>query len=224
MVGLEAILHQIESRYTKKKQPAFKAGDTVRVSLKVKEGNKERIQIFEGVVLGREKSGVRESFRVRRIASGVGVERVFPLHSPSIESIQVIRRGVVNRAKLFYLRDKSGKEGRITEDRVAAVKDAALRKEEERIRREEARKVADENRAKAAAEKKIKAEEEAVKKAADAAAKKEEEAAKAKEEAEAKAAEDAKAKEEAAAKASEETKAEAPAEEPKAEQAAEETK
>ena len=223
MNGIEAILSTIENKYTKKSHVNFKPGDTIKVHLKVKEGNKERIQVFEGTVLGRAKSGTREMFRVRRIASGVGVERVFPINSPSIDKIQVVRRGVVNRAKLYYLRDKSGKDGRITEDRVAALADVKERKAEAMKMAEENKKKAEEGR-KIAAQKK--AEKLAAKKAEKAAKKAEAEAKKAEEEAAAKEAADAKAAEEAEAKKAEEAKAAeaaaAPAEEKKEEAKAEE--
>ena len=95
--------------------PEFDAGDTVNVHLRVVEGDKERIQQFEGVCLSRRGSGPNETFTVRKVSEGVGVERIFPLHSPRVAKIEVIRRGVVNRSKLFYLRDRSGKEARIEE-------------------------------------------------------------------------------------------------------------
>ena len=97
--------------------PSFRPGDTVRVHAKVVEGTRERIQIFEGLVINRKNGGVRETFTVRRIASGVGVERTFPLHSPRLAKIEVMRRGVVRRAKLYYLRNLTGKAARIREKR-----------------------------------------------------------------------------------------------------------
>ena len=97
------------------KDPNFYPGDTVRVNVRVIEGNKERIQPFEGVVLRRHANGAGSTFTVRRISYGVGMERTFPLYSPRIESIQVLRRGAVRRAKLYYLRDRSGKSARIRE-------------------------------------------------------------------------------------------------------------
>ena len=117
MNGLQAILAQVEAKYMQKHTSDFKPGDNLKLSLKVKEGEKERIQIFEGTVIGRDKDGLRETFRLRRIASGVGVERVFPMHSPSIVKIQVTKRGVASRAKLYYLKGKSGKDARIAEAR-----------------------------------------------------------------------------------------------------------
>ena len=95
--------------------PDFQAGDTLRVNVKIKEGDRERVQAYEGVCIGRQGGGVNESFTVRKISFGEGVERVFPLHSPNIESIEVKRRGVVRRAKLYYLRDRRGKSARIAE-------------------------------------------------------------------------------------------------------------
>ena len=97
--------------------PAFGPGDTVRVHARIVEGTRERIQVFEGVVIGRQGTGVRETFTVRRIASGVGVERLFPVHSPRIAKIEVTRRGIVRRAKLYYLRGLTGKAARIREKR-----------------------------------------------------------------------------------------------------------
>jgi large subunit ribosomal protein L19 len=97
--------------------PRFKAGDTVRVHFQVIEGTRRRVQVFEGIVLKRQGSGVREAFTVRRMASGVGVERTFPLHSPKIEKIEVTAIGDVNRAKLYYLRGRVGKKARVREKR-----------------------------------------------------------------------------------------------------------
>jgi len=95
--------------------PAFRSGDTLRVNVRVKEGDKERIQAFEGVCIARRGSGVSESFTVRKISNGVGVERIFPVHSPMISDIAVLRRGRVRRAKLYYLRNLTGKATRIKE-------------------------------------------------------------------------------------------------------------
>ena len=99
--------------------PDFGPGDTVKVHARVVEGNKERIQIFQGVVIARKGGGTRESFTVRKISGGIGVERVFPLHSPSIDKIEVVRHGKVRRAKLYYLRELRGKAARIEERRQA---------------------------------------------------------------------------------------------------------
>ena len=101
-----------------KQVPAFRAGDTLRVSVRVREGDKERLQAFEGVCIAKRGSGVSASFTVRKISNGVGVERIFPLHSPMIAEIAVVRRGRVRRAKLFYLRSLAGKATRIREKKV----------------------------------------------------------------------------------------------------------
>ena len=110
-------LQRIENAYKKSDIPEFRPGDTVSVHVRVVEGDKERIQIFQGVVIGRRGGGTRENFTVRKISGGVGVERIFPLHSPSIERIDLLRRGKVRRAKLYYLRDLRGKAARIEERR-----------------------------------------------------------------------------------------------------------
>ena len=99
--------------------PDFQAGDTLRVNVKIKEGDRERVQAYEGVCIGRQGGGINESFTVRKISFGEGVERVFPIHSPNIDSIEVKRRGVVRRAKLYYLRDRRGKSARIAERQQA---------------------------------------------------------------------------------------------------------
>jgi large subunit ribosomal protein L19 len=104
-----------------KKIPEFQPGDTVRVNVKIKEGERERVQAYEGVVIGRAGGGLHENFTVRKISFGEGVERVFPLLSPNIESIEVKRRGVVRRAKLYYLRDRRGKSARIAERATSAA-------------------------------------------------------------------------------------------------------
>jgi large subunit ribosomal protein L19 len=101
--------------------PAFRSGDTLRVNVKVKEGDKERIQAFEGVCIAKRGSGVSETFTVRKISNGVGVERIFPMHSPMIGDIQVLRRGRVRRAKLYYLRQLTGKATRIKEKKAKVV-------------------------------------------------------------------------------------------------------
>lgn len=111
------LLKQVEKEYLKDKIPVFNPGDTVKVHFKVVEGNRERTQIFEGVVIKRKGSGLNETFTVRRVSYGVGVERTFPLYSPKIEKIEVIRRGNVRRSKLYYLRDLRGKAARIKEIR-----------------------------------------------------------------------------------------------------------
>ncbi len=104
--------------------PDFKPGDTVRVNVKIKEGDRERVQAYEGVCIARQGQGINESFTVRKISFGEGVERLFPLHSPNIDSIEVKRRGVVRRAKLYYLRDRRGKSARIAERQMTSTKDA----------------------------------------------------------------------------------------------------
>lgn len=109
------LIDLVEQKQMKKDLPEFIPGDTVRVHLKVVEGERERIQVFEGVVIARANGGLKETFTVRKISGGVGVERIFPLHSPMISKIEVVRRGRVRRAKLYYLRKRSGKAARITE-------------------------------------------------------------------------------------------------------------
>jgi large subunit ribosomal protein L19 len=108
-----------------KKVPDFAPGDTVKVNVRVKEGDRERVQAYEGVCIGRAGAGLNENFTVRKISFGEGVERVFPVHSPLLHSIEVVRRGKVRRAKLYYLRDRRGKSARITEKADAAPKEDA---------------------------------------------------------------------------------------------------
>jgi len=107
------IMQAVGQEYLKGEVPVFNVGDTVKVSIKIKEGTRERIQIFEGFVLKKQNGGVGETFTVRRIASGVGVEKTFPLHSPKIDKIEVVRQGDVRRAKLNYMRERTGKAARI---------------------------------------------------------------------------------------------------------------
>ena len=107
------LIKSITQEYERTDIPEFSVGDTVKVYLKVKEGNKERIQVFEGFVLKRQNGGISETFTVRRLSSGVGVEKTFPLHSPSIDKIEVVRHGDVRRAKLNYMRGRTGKAARI---------------------------------------------------------------------------------------------------------------
>lgn len=107
------LIKSITQEYERTDIPEFSVGDTVKVYLKVKEGNKERIQVFEGFVLKRQNGGVSETFTVRKISSGVGVEKTFPLHSPKIEKIELVRKGDVRRAKLNYMRQRTGKAARI---------------------------------------------------------------------------------------------------------------
>ncbi|HEY8559398.1 MAG TPA: 50S ribosomal protein L19 [Pyrinomonadaceae bacterium] len=108
-------LDSIEQTQLKENIPAFQSGDTVKVHVRIKEGNKERLQIFEGVVIARKHGGARETVTVRKVSFGVGVERIFPLHATIIDHIDVVRRGRVRRAKLYYLRDLRGKAARIKE-------------------------------------------------------------------------------------------------------------
>ena len=102
-------------KYKKAEPPVMEVGDTVRVHLKVREGNRERIQVFEGVVIAKKHGGIEETFTVRRVSYGIGVEKVFPLHAPSIEKVEVVRHGKVRRAKLYYLRGRVGKAAKIKE-------------------------------------------------------------------------------------------------------------
>ena len=109
------VLQQASREQMRTDLPAFTPGDTLRVNVRVREGEKERIQAFEGVCIARKNGGITETFTVRKISSGIGVERVFPMHSPTVESITVVRRGRVRRAKLYYLRALRGKASRIRE-------------------------------------------------------------------------------------------------------------
>lgn len=111
------IVEAVEQDYLKADTPTLRSGDTVRVHVKVVEGTRERIQVFEGVVISLSKSGLKENLTVRRVTHGVGVERTFLVHSPRIDKIEVVRHGQVRRAKLFYLREKVGKQARIKEQR-----------------------------------------------------------------------------------------------------------
>jgi large subunit ribosomal protein L19 len=107
------VIEQLEQRQLRTELPQFKAGDTVRVHFQVIEGQRRRVQVFEGIVIKRQGAGVRETFTVRKQSFGVGVERTFPLHSPKVEKIEVMQIGDVNRAKLYYLREKVGKKARV---------------------------------------------------------------------------------------------------------------
>lgn len=111
-------IEKLERKMLEKKQTKFNVGDTVRIMVRVVEGNKEREQAFQGIVIKHRGGGAGETFTVRKMSSGIGVERVFPIHSPNIKSIKVIRRGKVRRAKLYYLRDRVGKAARIKEKRT----------------------------------------------------------------------------------------------------------
>ena len=119
---MNAIIREIEQEQMKKELPVFKVGDTVRVHAKIVEGAKERIQVFEGVVIKRQNGGVRETFTVRRLSYGVGVEKTWPIHSPRVDNVEVVRRGIVRRAKLFYLRDRIGKAAKVKEEIYKKVK------------------------------------------------------------------------------------------------------
>lgn len=113
------LLQEIEKEQLRAETPEFAAGDTIRVLYLVREGQKERIQVFEGVCIARKHGGVDETFTVRKISSGIGVERIFPLHAPTVSGIEVVRRGRVRRAKLYYLRGRRGKSARIREKRTS---------------------------------------------------------------------------------------------------------
>ena len=112
---MHKLIKELEQEQMKSEVPSFNIGDTVRVHAKIVEGSKERIQVFEGVVLKRQQGGLRETFTVRRLSSGIGVEKTWPLHSPRVDRIEVVRRGIVRRAKLFYLRDRIGKAAKVKE-------------------------------------------------------------------------------------------------------------
>ena len=107
------LIKELESQQLKKEMPVINVGDTVRVHVKIKEGSRERIQVFEGIVIAKKHGGLEETFTVRRLAYGVGVEKVFPVHSPLIEKVETVRSGYVRRAKLYYLRGRVGKAAKI---------------------------------------------------------------------------------------------------------------
>ena len=109
------LMQSFNEKYLKAEPPKVEVGSTVRVHIKVKEGNRERIQVFEGTVIAKKHGGIEETFTVRRISYGIGVEKVFPLHAPSIEKVEVVRHGKVRRAKLYYLRNRVGKAAKIKE-------------------------------------------------------------------------------------------------------------
>jgi len=113
---------QVEQAFMRENLPEFGSGDTIRVHVKIKEGDKERIQVFQGTVIGRRGGGTGATFTVRKISSGIGVERVFPLHSPNIDKIEMVRKGHVRRKKLYYLRELTGKSARIKEQLTEAQK------------------------------------------------------------------------------------------------------
>ena len=112
---MNKIVEMIEKEYMKQEVPQFEVGDTVKVYVKVVEGARERLQAFEGIVIAKKNGGVRESFTVRRVSFGIGIERTFQLHSPRVDKIELVRHGKVRRAKLYYLRDLSGKAAKIKE-------------------------------------------------------------------------------------------------------------
>ena len=116
----------VEQSYLRSDIPEFRPGDTVKVHVRVVEGSRERVQVFQGVVIGRQNGGLRETFTVRKISFGVGVERTFPVHSPSIAKLEIVSRGQVRRAKLYYLRELRGKKARIKERRIDDAKLAAM--------------------------------------------------------------------------------------------------
>ncbi|NLW01766.1 MAG: 50S ribosomal protein L19 [Clostridiaceae bacterium] len=115
------IIRALEQESMKKDLPNLKIGDYLRVNVKVKEGSRERIQSFEGTVIAMRGSGIRKTITVRRVSYGIGVERVFPIHSPKVASFEIIRRGKIRRAKLYYLRERVGKKARVKEDLTAAI-------------------------------------------------------------------------------------------------------
>jgi len=148
---MSTIIESIEQRQLRKDVPRFKAGDTLRVHFQVIEGQRRRVQVFEGIVIKRQGSGARETFTVRKQSFGVGVERTFPVHSPKIEKIEVASIGDVNRAKLYYLREKVGKKARVRELRQTPAQVAAAKAEAEAIQAEAAAELAAQVEAEAAA-------------------------------------------------------------------------
>ena len=109
------LMKALTSQYMKEELPVVRVGDTVRVHVKIKEGSRERVQVFEGTVIAKKHGGIEESFTVRRLSYGVGCEKVFPIHSPNIVKVETVRRGKVRRAKLYYLRDRLGKAAKVKE-------------------------------------------------------------------------------------------------------------
>ena len=109
------LMKALTSQYMKQDIPEFRVGDTVKVHVKIKEGSRERIQVFEGIVIARKHGGINESITVRRVSYGVGCEKVFPIHAPNVAMIEVVRKGKVRRAKLYYLRDRFGKSAKVKE-------------------------------------------------------------------------------------------------------------
>lgn len=124
---MNLVVGSVENKQLRSDIPNFKPGDTIRVHVKIKEGDKERIQVYEGVVIARKHSGVRESITVRKVSFGIGVERIFPLHATVIDKFELVRRGRVRRAKLYYLRNLRGKAARIRDLDVRAQRAAAAK-------------------------------------------------------------------------------------------------
>jgi len=129
--GLMDIIKSIEQEQIRNDLPKIEIGDYVRVHLKIKEGNRERIQVFEGTVIAKKGSGLKETFTVRRISYGVGVERILPVNSPKISNIEIVRKGKVRRAKLYYLRERMGKAAKVEEKLVLKESKAAEQKNNE---------------------------------------------------------------------------------------------
>jgi large subunit ribosomal protein L19 len=121
---LRKVIGEIEKKHVRKDVPDFRAGDTVRVHTKIKEGDKERIQVFEGVVIRHRRGAARAMFTVRKVSYGVGVERMFPVHSPRIDHVEIVSRGEVRRARLYFLRDLKGKAARLTQEEGGAAASA----------------------------------------------------------------------------------------------------
>ena len=115
MLSLDKAIELVSGIYKKEEIPEFNVGDLVKVDVLIKEGEKQRIQVFEGVVIAKKHSGVSETFTVRKVSNGVGVERVFPMHSPNVRGVKVVRKGKVRRAKLYYLRQRFGKAAKVKE-------------------------------------------------------------------------------------------------------------
>ncbi len=132
---MDELISYVESKFQKKELPDFKVGDTVKVYTQFKEGDRTRTQIFEGIVISRKGSGIKETFTVRKISYGEGVEKVFPIHSPAVVKVDVVRRGDVKRAKLYYLRGRVGKKATRVKEKIVTVKN---RKESGDKNREEA--------------------------------------------------------------------------------------
>ena len=158
------IIKNIEAEQMKQTVPEFRVGDTVKVSAKIKEGNRERIQIFEGTVIKRQGGSNRETFTVRKLSNGVGVEKTWPLHSPFVEDIQVVRRGKARRAKLFYLRDRVGKAAKTKENIGARIETKEIvikgaETEEAPVAEEVATPAVEETKVEAPATEEVKAEE-----------------------------------------------------------------